>query len=739
MAYMKLDGTLMLQWRPPATGGLATPGIVLTYNLGSAGSGTNVYGRSWYGSWDRQVQASLAGATVTTGGGAVLPYESPVTGSYYTPPDGAGNSLQAISGGWVETQPNGFQIQYQDNGSGLGLVLQMKNPSSAAWTVTRDASNRVVAINDVGGVLGQTTSLIYGTFGISRITDPAGRDTLLQVNSAGNLVQITDPELCITSIGYDSSNLLIAWVTPAGVATSFLYNGSQQLDAVSTPSGSYSISYSPGVVNITNPRGFTNRYALDGGGQLQSLTNPLGAVTTYGWQNNLPATITDPLGNTYSLGYAQMASDGGTWRLQSVQLPTGARYSYAFASDMVQSVADPLGNVTSLTWSGYNLSAVQDALGNRSTFGYMPYGQLQSVTNALGDTNTLVYSTSDEGVQIADVNPLGNRTTYTSNAAGMKVQVQDALGQITSCVRDDDNHVLVCTDALGNSTTSTYSSGLLQSVTNALGNRTTLNYSYYHFDGVGSTQLLTDENANVTDIYCNTAFGLPVDTGAANPTTNPFRFVGQLGYYFNQGTGNYYVRARTYSPTLATWLSRDPAESDPNFYRYCGHRPLTQMDPSGLWELRCRRMGVVGYAFKHCWIECGGHSYSLLNKDGTATPVIDDPADLDKGSIEVESPCSCCACIAAQFGANMATYPYDKDDCNSNYRANSLLRSCGIVEDRPTAAYGWDASNCTRPVGRFSPKSSPKDCAEGETIADSTAASRPPKTFGLPIPTQTTQ
>jgi hypothetical protein len=50
--------------------------------------------------------------------------------------------------------------------------------------------------------------------------------------------------------------------------------------------------------------------------------------------------------------------------------------------------------------------------------------------------------------------------------------------------------------------------------------------SYYHYDGLGSTQLLTDENANITDSYCNTAFGAPVDKGAANPTANPFRYVG---------------------------------------------------------------------------------------------------------------------------------------------------------------------------------------------------------------------
>jgi RHS repeat-associated protein len=104
--------------------------------------------------------------------------------------------------------------------------------------------------------------------------------------------------------------------------------------------------------------------------------------------------------------------------------------------------------------------------------------------------------------------------------------------------------------------------------------------SYYHYDGLGSTQLLTEENGNVTDSYCNTAYGMPVDTGAANPTPNPFRYVGQIGYYLDRDTGDYYVRARTYRPVLARWLSMDPIGckgDDANLYRYVGGKPLDRI------------------------------------------------------------------------------------------------------------------------------------------------------------------
>jgi len=75
--------------------------------------------------------------------------------------------------------------------------------------------------------------------------------------------------------------------------------------------------------------------------------------------------------------------------------------------------------------------------------------------------------------------------------------------------------------------------------------------SYYHYDGLGSTQCLTDSSGNVTDQYANTAFGEAVPTGAANPTTNPFRYAGQVGYYFDPDSAELYVRARVYRPVLA--------------------------------------------------------------------------------------------------------------------------------------------------------------------------------------------
>lgn len=124
--------------------------------------------------------------------------------------------------------------------------------------------------------------------------------------------------------------------------------------------------------------------------------------------------------------------------------------------------------------------------------------------------------------------------------------------------------------------------------------------SYFHYDGQGSTRLLTDENANVTDSYAYTAFGEPVNTGAAKPTVNPFRYVGREGYYLDADTGDYYVRARPYSPVLARFLSWDQLGSDLNHYRYCKNDPLRVLPqlPSGylLWIKYKPTIAYSGFA-----------------------------------------------------------------------------------------------------------------------------------------------
>jgi RHS repeat-associated protein len=105
---------------------------------------------------------------------------------------------------------------------------------------------------------------------------------------------------------------------------------------------------------------------------------------------------------------------------------------------------------------------------------------------------------------------------------------------------------------------------------------------YYHFDGLGSTDRLTDAAGNVTDSYGYRAYGEEV--ASTGSTTNPFRYVGRLGYYFDEETDDYYVRARHYDPATARWVSEDPIGYDGgqwNLHEYILGNPIEFSDPSG--------------------------------------------------------------------------------------------------------------------------------------------------------------
>ena len=58
--------------------------------------------------------------------------------------------------------------------------------------------------------------------------------------------------------------------------------------------------------------------------------------------------------------------------------------------------------------------------------------------------------------------------------------------------------------------------------------------STYHADALGSTRALSDSSGSVTDTYLNDAWGNSV--ASTGTTVNPFKWVGQYGYYTDSST-----------------------------------------------------------------------------------------------------------------------------------------------------------------------------------------------------------
>jgi RHS repeat-associated protein len=107
--------------------------------------------------------------------------------------------------------------------------------------------------------------------------------------------------------------------------------------------------------------------------------------------------------------------------------------------------------------------------------------------------------------------------------------------------------------------------------------------TFYLFDALGSTRKLIDFSGTVTDSYDYRAYG---ETFASSGSTvNVFRWVGELGYYFDIDRLAHYLRARPYNPAIARFLIQDPLgfrASKWNLYTYVEQCPICYFDPSGL-------------------------------------------------------------------------------------------------------------------------------------------------------------
>jgi RHS repeat-associated protein len=176
---------------------------------------------------------------------------------------------------------------------------------------------------------------------------------------------------------------------------------------------------------------------------------------------------------------------------------------------------------------------------------------------------------------------------------------------------------------------------------------------YHHYDGMRSTRALTDEAGNVTDTYTYDAWGNEIaHTGT---TANPFRWVGYVGYYFDDGLGTFYIRARVYDPPTARWVSVDPIPIDGHPYTYAAETPVDFVDPSGLkWEPnyvplykgRCIRVDNMYYA-RHVSlpIEMNGKcppEVAMINHLEKRYGILKPIGQLLWGSVEKCPPCYTC-------------------------------------------------------------------------------------------------
>jgi RHS repeat-associated protein len=101
---------------------------------------------------------------------------------------------------------------------------------------------------------------------------------------------------------------------------------------------------------------------------------------------------------------------------------------------------------------------------------------------------------------------------------------------------------------------------------------------YLHHDQQGSTRMLTSSSGTVSGTTTFDGFGNKL--GATGTASTPLGYDGQ---YTSADTGLIYLRARSYDPSTAQFLSVDPlVEMTSEQYGFAKENPLDGADASGL-------------------------------------------------------------------------------------------------------------------------------------------------------------
>jgi RHS repeat-associated protein len=211
----------------------------------------------------------------------------------------------------------------------------------------------------------------------------------------------------------------------------------------------------------------------------------------------------------------------------------------------------------------------------------------QGFTLTYDATGNLTHKTNGTFDQLLFWNSIGQLDSVKTNGSlvtfgydGFGRRVRKTVGSVVYQIIYDGDQISTIDSTGTLIRTFAYYPGVDQphSVLMASGKR----YYFVQESGAGSVWGLIDSTGAVQDRYRYSLFGLLTDSSVSIP--NALRFTGRE---YDAETQLYYYRARYYDPTLARFVSEDPAglSAGVNQYAYAAGDPVNARDPSGMdWE-----------------------------------------------------------------------------------------------------------------------------------------------------------
>ncbi|HPT89939.1 MAG TPA: polymorphic toxin-type HINT domain-containing protein [Acetivibrio sp.] len=527
-----------------------------------------------------------------------------------------------------------------------GRVIKVIDPLGNVTGFEYDAKGNRISQTDANG---NKVSFEYDKIGnMTKQILPLGYEEIFTYDANGKITSRTDFNGNKTEFEYDAEGNLIKKIYPDGKCEVYTYTLSRQRESVTDERGTtyYEYDLMDRLVKQTNPDGTQITYTYDKAGNCTSVTVPSGTTYyTYDELNRLKS-VTDPYGNITTYTYDEI----GNRKSVTYPNKTTTEYEYDYLSRLVSLVnrneageiissyeytLGPAGNrirveentgrVITYTYDDtYKLikEEIEDSIGNKTIieYAYDAVGNRLSksidgdITEYTYDANNrlitegqTVYTYDKNGNTLSRKTNTGEEVTYTYDynnrltkvvitgavdasvveyaydVDGIRVQKVVDGTNITNYLVDANRlyaQVLEERDGKGNLIVSyVYGDDLISQKRGD-------NFSYYHYDGIGSTRVLTDKDGNVTDTYTYDSFGMLISwTGT---TENDYLFTGEQ---YDANVNFYYLRARYMNPALGRFLTMDSwggIITDPitlHKYLYADCDPVNKIDPSGHFSI----------------------------------------------------------------------------------------------------------------------------------------------------------
>jgi len=381
---------------------------------------------------------------------------------------------------------------------------------------------------------------------------------------------------------YDTASRRKYLIDPEPARFTYVFDADNRTSYVANPQGqraTWSYDAASRVTGIHFANTTRASYLYDNANRLLRVANLSSTSTTLSSFSYALDGVCNRLRVVESTGNRVTWTYDNTFQLKNEQRSGSNSYNITYTYDPVGNrlVLINGGVRTTSTYNAANELTKSQATGGVTTTTYDANGNLLLSTNPSNQRTTNTWDFENRLTQVSLPSAIVDIFTY--NGDGQRVQKQDSTG-VTKHVWDGQNILL-----------ETNSSNIIQVVYtlqpmlygNLISQNRSGTTSFYLFDGLGSTTQLANSSGSVSDSYLYDSFGNILSTSGS--TTNWFRCVGALGYYYDTDVARYYVRARIYDPATARFLSRDLHRSSlgvVNLYEQPGNNPILFQDPSGM-------------------------------------------------------------------------------------------------------------------------------------------------------------